>query len=175
MHPHVNAACHAHTAAGKAWSATGQRLAMIDQDVCKFYGEAQALYVDYGGVVLGSAIGEGEAIAKALGSKGKGAILANHGLLTVGETVDEAGYLFGLLDKSCRIQLDLAKGGFSPVTIGDREAEFNFRMESRSVSQNFYRIFPYTRWFAVRGSATNSSHYTAEALPWYTVESILDH
>lgn len=107
---------------------------MIDQDVCKFYGEAQALYADYGGVVLGSAMGEGEAIAKALGPKGKGAILANHGLLTVGDTVDEAGYLFGLLDKSCRIQLDLAKAGIKPIVIGDREAKFNFRMESRSVS-----------------------------------------
>ena len=106
---------------------------MIDQDVCKFYGEAQALYSDYGGVVLGSAMGEGEAIAKALGPQGKGAILANHGLLTVGDTVDEAGYLFGLLDKSCRIQLDLAKAGIDPVVIGDREAEFNFKMESRPV------------------------------------------
>lgn len=132
-HPHVNAACHAHTIAGKAWSATGRRLQMVEQDVCKFYGEAQALYSDYGGVVLGTAMGEGEAIAKALGPKGKGAILANHGLLTVGETVDEAGFLFGLLDRSCRVQLELAKSGIEPVVIGDREAEFNFRMESRPV------------------------------------------
>ena len=107
---------------------------MVDQDVCKFYGKAQALYADYGGVALGSALGEGEAIAKALGPEGKGAILANHGLLTVGDTVDEAGYLFSLLNKSCRIQLDLAKAGIEPVLIGDREAEFNFKMESRSVS-----------------------------------------
>ena len=133
-HARVNAACHAHTVAGKAWSATGKRLAMIDQDVCKFHGEAQALYADYGGVVLGSALGEGEAIARALGPKGKGAILANHGLLTVGDTVDEAGYLFALMDKSCRIQLDLAKAGIEPVVIGEREAEFNFRMEGQPVS-----------------------------------------
>ena len=136
-HPHVNAACHAHTTAGKTWSATGRRLQMVDQDVCKFYGEAQALYKDYGGVVLGSAMGEGEAIAKALGPKGKGAILANHGLLTVGQSVDEAGYLFALLDKSCKIQLDLLKAGVKPVVIADREAWFNFRMESRPVSGSF--------------------------------------
>ena len=102
--------------------------------MCKFFGSAQAVYADYGGVVLGSAMGEGEAIAKALGPQGKGAILANHGLLTVGSTVDEAGYLFQLLDKSCRIQMDLAMAGVEPVVIADREAEFNFRMESRSVS-----------------------------------------
>ena len=145
-HPHVNAACHAHTVAGKAWSATGKRLQMVDQDVCKFFGKAQALYADYGGVVLGSAMGEGEAIAKALGPEGKGAILANHGLLTVGDTVDEAGYLFQLLDKSCRIQLDLAKAGIEPVVIADREAEFNFRMESRSVG------FTCARCSSIRGS-----------------------
>lgn len=117
---------------------------MVDQDVCKFYGAAQALYTDYGGVVLGSAAGEGEAIARALGPEGKGAILANHGLLTVGYTVDEAGYLFALMDRSCRVQLDLAKAGIEPVVVGDREAEFNFRMESRAVSLLL-------SWWSLRG------------------------
>ncbi len=35
---------------------------------------------------------------------GKAAILLNHGLLTVGSTVDEASFLFGLLDRSCEIR-----------------------------------------------------------------------
>jgi len=127
--PDVMAACHAHTVAGKAWSATGLRLKIIDQDVCKFHGDALAVYDTYGGVVLGSAIGEGEGIARALGPRGKAAILLNHGLLTVGKTVDEAGYLFGLLEKSCRIQLELAKSGLPVREIADKEAKFNFEME----------------------------------------------
>jgi ribulose-5-phosphate 4-epimerase/fuculose-1-phosphate aldolase len=107
---------------------------MVDQDVCKFYNAAHAVYASYGGVVLGSAAQEAEAIASALGSEGKAAILANHGLLTVGQTVDEAGYLFGLLDRSCQIQIDLLKMGVRPVEIDHREAEFNFRVESRADS-----------------------------------------
>lgn len=75
---------------------------------------------------------EGEAIATLLTHETKGCILANHGLLTVGHTVDEAGYLFGLLEKSCRIQLDLAASGKEIHEIGDQEARFNFEIESKS-------------------------------------------
>jgi ribulose-5-phosphate 4-epimerase/fuculose-1-phosphate aldolase len=39
-------------------------------------------------------------IANALGSN-SAVILQNHGLLTVGHTVDEATYLFGAFDRLC--------------------------------------------------------------------------
>ena len=52
---------------------------MINQDVTYFYGDAQAVYQDFGGVVLDEA--EGKRLAAALGPKGKGMILRNHGLL----------------------------------------------------------------------------------------------
>ena len=52
---------------------------MINQDVTYFYGDAQAVYQDFGGVVLSEA--EGKKLAAALGPKGKGLILRNHGLL----------------------------------------------------------------------------------------------
>ena len=115
----------------------GRKLDMINQDVCNFYGEALAVYDNYGGVVLGGgALEEGDAIAKALGKKGKAAILVNHGLLTVGETVDEAGFLFGLLERSCGVQLEVERAGFGEQkrVIGNQEAEFNFRMASTPVS-----------------------------------------
>ena len=135
--PDVNAACHAHTVAGKAWSAMGKQLEMLDQDVCNFYGEAGKIYGDYGGVAVGrGAVEEGEAIARALGKFGKGLVLANHGLLTVGNTVDEAGFLFGLLERCCDVQLRVmaVEGGKNRRIIGDKEAEFNFRMASTPVS-----------------------------------------
>ena len=115
---------------------------MVDQDVCNFYGEALAIYDDYGGVALGSALGEGEAIADALGDKGKAAILTNHGLLSVGSTVDEAGFLFGLLERSCKVQVELGKSGFPKRLIADKEAEFNFRMASTPVSVRCSDIRP---------------------------------
>lgn len=137
----VNAACHAHTENGVAWSATAmagdateRKLSMINQDACTFYGDALAVYGNYGGVVVGSALGEGEAIAEALGQKGKAAILLNHGLLSVGQTVDEAGFLFGLLERSCGVELKARNSRCLMNTIGDKEAEFNFRMASTPVS-----------------------------------------
>ncbi len=77
--PDVNAACHCHGVSGKAWSAFSRRLEMINQDVCYFYGDAQAVYDEFGGVVLSEE--EGLRLANALGPKGKGMILRNHGLL----------------------------------------------------------------------------------------------
>ena len=84
--------------------------------------------------MVGSALGEGEAIAEALGEKGKAAILLNHGLLSVGQTVDEAGFLFGLLERCCGVELKVRNTGCMMNTIGDKEAEFNFRMASTPVS-----------------------------------------
>ncbi|RYP66308.1 hypothetical protein DL771_007890 [Monosporascus sp. 5C6A] len=128
----VHAVCHAHTVAGRAWSAFGRPLDVLTQDVCNFYGDAQALYAEYGGIVFGAE--EGERIAEALGPRGKGAVLMNHGLLTVGRTVDEAGFLFGLLDRSCDIQLRVeaaaANGNIPKRVISDEEAAYNFRMAS---------------------------------------------
>ena len=77
--PDVHAACHTHSVYGKAWSAMGKPLAMINQDVCTFY-KSHAVYEDFGGVALEAE--EGIHISKALGD-GKGVILQTHGLLTV--------------------------------------------------------------------------------------------
>ena len=77
--PEVNAACHAHSVHGKAFSAFGRELYMITQDALRFY-KSNAVYTEFGGVVLDRE--EGKKITKALGN-GKAAILQNHGLLTV--------------------------------------------------------------------------------------------
>ncbi|KAH6656342.1 class II aldolase/adducin N-terminal, partial [Truncatella angustata] len=127
----VHAICHFHTLAGRAWSAFARPLDMLSQDICNFH-NAQAVYADYGGIVFGA--GEGERIAEALGERNKGAILMNHGLLTVGWTVDEAGFMFGLLDRGCQMQLQVeaaaAAGHLRKNVISDEEAAYNFRMAS---------------------------------------------
>ncbi|KAI4600536.1 hypothetical protein KJ359_000893 [Pestalotiopsis sp. 9143b] len=126
----IHAICHFHTDAGRAWSAFARPLDMLSQDICNFH-NAHAVYADYGGIVFGSS--EGERIADALGPHNKGAILMNHGLLTVGWTVDEAGFMFGLLDRGCRIQLQVeaaAAAGLKKNIISDEEAAYNFTMAS---------------------------------------------
>lgn len=128
--PDVHAVCHAHTPYGKAWSTFGKPLEMLTQDACKFH-KAHSVYNSYGGVVL--AAEEGKLIAEALGD-GKGCILRNHGLLTVGHTVDEAAFLFLSMELACQGQIlaesAAANGNLKKILITDEEADYNFRMES---------------------------------------------
>jgi ribulose-5-phosphate 4-epimerase/fuculose-1-phosphate aldolase len=124
----VHAICHAHTIAGRAWTVFGKPLDMITQDVCDLYG-VMAVDAEYGGIVTDEQ--EGQRIARLLGTKSKAALLLNHGLLTVGSTVDEASFLFGLLDRSCEIQLrvEAACAGNPKLKkniIPDELAQFNF-------------------------------------------------
>lgn len=99
--PDINAACHAHSIHGKAFSTFGVPLEMLNQDACVFY-NTQAVFKNFGGVAIES--DEGKEIAKAAGGA-RAVILQNHGLLTMGKTVDEAAYLFTLMEKSCQVQL----------------------------------------------------------------------
>ncbi len=110
--PDCVAAAHAHSMHGKAWSALGRRLEPLTQDGCVFYDD-HGLYDDYRGVVRET--DEGKRIAHALGDA-KAVILRNHGLLTVGHTVDEAAWWFITMDRSCQAQL-LAEAAGTPVPI----------------------------------------------------------
>ncbi|KAF2740279.1 arad-like aldolase/epimerase, partial [Polyplosphaeria fusca] len=125
--PDVHAACHAHSTFGKAFSAFGRELDMITQDSLRFY-KSHGVYKQFGGVVLASE--EGERIAEALGN-GKAAILQNHGILTCGQSVDEAAFWFLSLDKTCQAQLLVdaaAQGsGHKPEIIPDVEAAESFK------------------------------------------------
>ncbi|RDB18235.1 Meiotically up-regulated gene 14 protein [Hypsizygus marmoreus] len=100
--PDINAAAHCHSIHGKAWSVFGKPVDISTQDSCALY-DNHAVYENFGGVVL--AREEGENIARALGPKFKTCILQNHGLLTLGNTVDEAAHLFTTLDRQCYVQL----------------------------------------------------------------------
>jgi ribulose-5-phosphate 4-epimerase/fuculose-1-phosphate aldolase len=67
-----------------------------------------------------TATSEGERIGKALGPH-KAVILRNHGLLTVGETVDEAVWWFITMERSCQSQL-LAEAAGNPIKISPENA-----------------------------------------------------
>ena len=110
--PDVVAAAHAHSTYGKSWSSLGRLLDPLTQDACSFY-EDHALFDDYTGVVL--KLEEGDRIAQALGNN-KALILRNHGLLTVGHTVDEAAWWFITMDRSCQAQL-MAEAAGKPILI----------------------------------------------------------
>jgi len=110
--PDVVAAAHSHSLHGKAWSSLGRLLDPITQDACAFF-EDHGLFDDFTGVVLD--LEEGKRIAAALGEH-KAVILRNHGLLTVGHSVDAAVWSFITMERSCQAQL-LAEAAGTPVLI----------------------------------------------------------
>lgn len=124
--PEIHAACHAHSVHGKAFSVFGRELDMITQDSLRFY-KSHGVYKQFGGIVLDRE--EGRRIADVLGG-GKAVILQNHGLLTVGESVDEAAFWFMSLDKTCHAQLLVdaaaAGSGHERKFIAEEEAKFTY-------------------------------------------------
>lgn len=110
--PDVEAAVHSHSRFGRAWSSLGRQLNPITQDHCDFYDD-HALYGPYRGRVVDSS--EGDQIADALGNN-KALILQNHGLLTVGQSIEEATWWFIRLERCCEMQL-LAEAAGTPILI----------------------------------------------------------
>ncbi|MBS9382983.1 MAG: class II aldolase/adducin family protein [Dolichospermum sp. BR01] len=110
--PDAVAAAHAHSIYGKSWSSLGRLLDPLTQDACAFY-QDHSIFIDYTGVVLDTQ--EGKRIAETLG-KNKAVILKNHGLLTVGNTIDEAAWWFITMERSCQAQL-LAEAAGEPSPI----------------------------------------------------------
>jgi ribulose-5-phosphate 4-epimerase/fuculose-1-phosphate aldolase len=96
---------------------------MLTQDFCVFYKD-HVLHKNFAGLVLDS--NEGKAICAILGSR-KAALLGNHGILTVGPTIEATVAWFVLLENCCRIQLivDAAAAGrkVPSVMIGEEEAQ----------------------------------------------------
>ena len=115
--PDVIAAAHSHSLYGKAFSALGKKLDPLTQDACAFYGDHE-LFDDYTGVVLST--DEGKRIAVSLG-EAKAVILRNHGLLTVGHSVDEAVWWFVTMERTCQAQL-LAEAAGPTISIDDEMA-----------------------------------------------------
>ncbi len=121
--PDVLAAAHAHGPYGKTLSTLEMGIEPLTQDSCAFYDDF-GIYDDYRGVVLSSE--EGDRIGAALGPH-KAVILRNHGMLTVGETVDSAAWWFLTLERTAQSQLmsySAAAGhGTKPRQIVAEEAE----------------------------------------------------
>lgn len=140
--PDLNAACHAHSVYGKAFSCFARPLEMIYQDALRFYNDL-AVYNRYGGTVLSTE--EGERIAKALGPTCRSVILQNHGMITCGKTVDEAAFLFIALDRCCHAQMmaNAASGpGWEKIIIGKEEAEMTHKKSGNS-SKMWLAFQPY--------------------------------
>jgi ribulose-5-phosphate 4-epimerase/fuculose-1-phosphate aldolase len=135
--PDVVAAAHAHSVYGKAFSCLGRKLEPLTQDACAFF-EDHGLYSDYGGVA--NDVEEGRRIAQAVGNY-KAAILMNHGLLTCGQSVEEAVWWFITMERSCQAQL-LAEATQTPRTAIDRETALKVKAEIGFSIAGLYQFQP---------------------------------
>lgn len=135
--PDVVGVAHSHSLYGKTWSSLGLPLDPITQDACSFYGR-QSVFTDYNGVVLDDT--EGKALATALGNN-RAAILQNHGILTVGSSVESAAWWFVTMERSCQAQLLAMAAGeprLIPHQIALGVAELN---DERAGIFNFQALF----------------------------------
>ncbi|KAM9517569.1 alpha-adducin-like isoform 6-T7 [Salvelinus alpinus] len=105
--PDVKCIVHVHTPAGAAVSAMKCGLLPISPEALNL---GEVAYHDYHGILIDKE--ENVLIQKNLGPTSKVLILRNHGLVSVGETVEEAFYYIHNLVTACEIQVrTLASAG----------------------------------------------------------------
>ncbi|KAM9841244.1 alpha-adducin isoform 5-T7 [Aulostomus maculatus] len=105
--PDVKCIVHIHTAAGAAVSAMKCGLLPISPEALSL---GEVAYHDYHGILVDKE--ESSLIQKNLGLNSKVLILRNHGLVSLGETVEEAFYYIHNLVTACEIQVrTLASAG----------------------------------------------------------------
>jgi ribulose-5-phosphate 4-epimerase/fuculose-1-phosphate aldolase len=119
--PEINCVIHTHTRAGVAVSAMKCGLLPISQHA--MLTQARVTYHDYEGIALD--MDERTRLAHDLGKTSTAMILRNHGLLTLGETVQEAWEVMYYLDCACQIQIDAAAGGMQNVLLMSEQAAKN--------------------------------------------------
>lgn len=110
--PDVNCIIHTHPAHVAALSMIGEPLVISQMDTTPLYNDC-AFLAEWPGVPVGNE--EGEIIAEALGDK-RAILLAHHGQLVVGKTIEEACMLAILIERAARLQLlAMAAGKIKPL------------------------------------------------------------
>jgi L-fuculose-phosphate aldolase len=131
--PDVNAIIHTHAPYASALAATGRPLKTIHMDSAMLHGTAHL--AEWPGVPV--ADDEGRIISAALG-EAKTILLANHGLLTAGASVEEATYLAVFFERAARMQLRAtAAGGFKVFEAALGEEACRFLLQPSIVGATF--------------------------------------
>jgi L-fuculose-phosphate aldolase len=131
--PDVQAIVHTHAPHASALSCTSSSLKTIHMDAAMLHGTAHL--PDWPGVPV--ADDEGRIISGALGSA-KTILLANHGLLSAGSSVEEATYLAVFFERAARMQLRaMAAGGFKEVKTELAEEARDFLLQPSIVRGTF--------------------------------------
>ncbi|MGE0797903.1 MAG: class II aldolase/adducin family protein [Lautropia sp.] len=136
-HPEIVASAHTHAPMGRAWAALARQLDPINQDACAFYG-SHALSDGYGGIPV--EYRQGAVDTSNLGNH-KALIMKNHGLLTVGRTVDEAAWWYIAMERCCQVQL------LVEASVGGNRERIPLIPHDEAQSAHDIIGTPYAGWF----------------------------
>jgi ribulose-5-phosphate 4-epimerase/fuculose-1-phosphate aldolase len=147
--PDVVAICHTHPPRGTAFSALGIPIKLVDQTACSFH-EDHALVSEYGGMVNTRDLAR--QLARGIAGK-RVAVLQNHGLITLGKSIEEAVVDMLDLERTCELCMGLLPK-WSDVVEVPREAA----VQARETLTHPARIA--LQWYAlVRQIARQQPHY----------------
>jgi L-fuculose-phosphate aldolase len=130
----VQAIVHTHPPAASALAAAEQPLIVAHMDATPLF-EDTAFLAQWPG--LPTADREGEVIAGGLGAK-HAMLLAHHGILTAGRSVQEAAFLAVFMERMARQQLDASTiGGSKPVAAEEARRARDFLRTDRIMDITF--------------------------------------
>ncbi len=111
-HPEINCIIHTHPFHVATLSMLEQPLVVSHMDTCPLFDDC-AFLADWPGIPVGNE--EGVMISSALGDK-RALLLAHHGLLVTGRTVEEALMLAHLIERAAKMQLAaMSAGSIQPI------------------------------------------------------------
>ena len=130
----VRAIAHTHPPAAAALAAAEQPLIIAHMDATPLFDDTAFLPTWPG---LPTADREGELIASGLADK-HAMLLAHHGLLTAGRSVQEAAFLAVFMERMARQQIDAAAvGGARPVDAGEARRARDFLRTDKIMNLTF--------------------------------------
>lgn len=113
--PEVRAIVHTHPPHISALALSGQKLVVSHMDMTMFHDDV-AYLEEWPGVPLANE--EGRIISGALGAKNT-IILVNHGMLTVGTSLEHAVFLAAYVELAAKMQILAQAAGHQPIPVAD--------------------------------------------------------
>jgi len=133
--PRVNSIMHTHPPHVSALSMIGVPLAVSHMDTALFHDDCVWL-PHWPGVPFGDE--EGEIISRILGDK-RAALLAHHGQLTAGATIEEAVVLAVHIERAAKLQLlAMSAGEIKRIDPDLAQEAHDYRLKERAVGATFY-------------------------------------
>lgn len=124
--PEVHCVAHAHSLYGSTFSSLGRPLRMLTQEACVFQDDLAVSHRQQPSEKAEEQQQQQQHIATELSGK-KAALLQNRGLLTCGQTVEEATYWFYALERCCQSELMALAVPGTPTLIDENDAALIYK------------------------------------------------